>query len=70
MSEQTRYYIKEINRTHGAPNWAIYERTEAGTHAVCLCYDEQLARRIMRLLLSDDATALTRSGSNGQEPVA
>jgi hypothetical protein len=49
-----RYYVKQLTRTHGAPNWVVYERTEKGTRAVCLCYEESDARRIMRLLIQDD----------------
>ena len=75
MSEQTRYYIKELHRTappaggtarFGAPNWVVYERIDKGARTVCLCYEQSTAEHILRLLISDDATALSRS--NGQEP--
>jgi hypothetical protein len=55
------YYIKQFARPRGAPSWVIYERLESGTggvyqiRAVCVCYNESTALRIMRLLITDDA---------------
>lgn len=49
-NKKPKYYIKLLDRKGGAPNWAVYERTEAGTRAIALCYDEETARLIMRLM--------------------
>jgi hypothetical protein len=54
----TRYYIKLLDRKGtGAPNWVIYKkRLSRGSIAVCLCYTEEVARDLLRLLEEAERT--------------
>jgi hypothetical protein len=59
----TKYYVKHLDRAkgaigaYGAPNWCIYERLPQGSNAVCQCYDEAMAQRIIGLLEDSERDA-------------
>lgn len=63
MNEQNqRYYVKHtMHPADNQPNWIVYERTEIGPRAIALCYREDDALRIARLLTQDESPRLRES---------